>query len=83
MKISAKFNIELNAKDIYGDTAFHDACKIGNTCIVDMMINNSEPLKLDLAARNDRDETGFQFAQQFGHSDVVNLILSKMPRIAI
>ena len=84
MKNSARFNIELNAKDnFFGWTAFHYACLYGYTSIVDMMINNSESLKLDLTARTKRGNTGFQLAQDWGHTNVVNLIRSKMPRIAI
>ena len=48
-----------------------------------MMINNSEALYLDLTARENGGRTGFQVAQYWGHTDVVNLIQSKMPRIAI
>ena len=83
MKNSAKLNIDLNAKDITGNTAFHLACMDVRTSIVDMMINNSESLKLDLTARDKWGRTGFQWAQVFGRTKVVNLIRSKMPRIAI
>ena len=79
MKNSVKFNIELNAKDNYGSTAFHFACRYGKTSIVDMMINNSESLKLDLTSRNNDRETGFEF---LGRTDVVNLIHTKLPEIA-
>ena len=48
-----------------------------------MMINNSESLKLDLTARDNNGDTGFKLAQRYGYTDVVNLIQSKMPRIAI
>ena len=54
----------------------------GRTNIVDMMINNSESLKLDLTARDNDGKTGFQLAQDEGKTEVVNLILSKMPNIA-
>ena len=73
---SAMLNIDLNAKNNDGLTAFHYACTWGNTSIVEMMINNSESLKLDL------DSTGFQWAQGCGRTDVVNLIRRKMPQIA-
>ena len=83
MKNSTEINIELNSKNNAGCTAFHFACMHGITSIVDMMINNSESLKLDLAARTNSGKTGFQLAQDCDRTDVVNLIRSKMPRIAM
>ena len=83
MKNSANFSIELNAKNNTGWTAFHYACINGYTSIVDMMISNSESLKLDLTARTKLGKTGFQLAQDKEETEVVNLIQSKMPRIAI
>ena len=83
MKNSAKFNIELNAKTNAGRTGFHYACMEGRTSIVDMMINNSESLKLDLTARTNNGKTGFQLAQDGEETEVVNLIQSKMPKIAM
>ena len=81
MKNYVEFNIELNTKDKYGYTAFHWACCYGSTRTVQIMINNSESFKLDLTVRNNG-ETGFQIAQDCGESEVVNLIKSKMPKIA-
>ena len=83
MKNSAKFNIELNVKTNGGWTAFNLACRDGRIRIVDMMINNSESLNLDLVARDIIGRTGFQWALEMGFTDVVNLIRSKMPRIAM
>ena len=53
------------------------------TRIVDMMINNSESLKLDLTAKDNGGDTGFQHAQYYGKTAVVNLIRRKMPQIAV
>ena len=82
MKNSAKFNIELNAKDNDGRTAFHDACYCGETSIVKFMISNSDSFNLDLTARDNDGKTGFQLAQDEEESEVVYLIKNKMPNIA-
>ena len=82
MKNSAEFNIDLNAKDNDGWTAFHWACFNGHTSIIKIMISKSESLKLNLTARANNGKTVFQLAQDYGKSKVVNLIKSKMPIIA-
>ena len=75
MKNSAQFNIDLNAKDNYGRTAFHWACYwYRSTNVIDIMINNSESFNLDLTARDNDGKTGFQLAQEKGNTDVVNMI---------
>ena len=88
MKNSAEFNIELNTKDTNHRTPFHWACrnganrKYGRTSIVEMMLSKSIYHKLDLTARDGGGKTGFQLAQDWGATDVVNLILNKKPQIA-
>ena len=81
MKKSAEFNIELNAKDTLGRTAFHWACIFNRTSIVELMISDNS-LNLDLTARNNEGKTGYQLAQEWNRTDVVNLIQSQMPNIA-
>ena len=82
MKNSAKFNIKLNAKDYGGYTAFHWACWFGKKKIVDVMLCNSIHLKLHLKTTCNDGKTGLQLAKDFGMTDVVNLIQSKMSRFA-
>ena len=43
---SAKFNIDLNAKDNYGNTAFHFACYNKHESIVEMMMKNAKDFSL-------------------------------------
>ena len=86
MRKSAEFNIELNVKDEKGQTAFHLACasgkKFNNFSTVKIMLANAHSSNLDLLARNNNVQTGFQLAQQFGVSYVVDYIKTKMPSIA-
>ena len=53
MKNSAEFNIELNAKNNSGNTAFHLACLQGNVKIVDMLMKNSAEFNIELNAKDD------------------------------
>ena len=53
----------------------------GKVEIVELMIDNAEVLKIDLIARDDFGRTGFQWAKERRHADVVNLINRKMPNI--
>ena len=65
-------------------TAFHQACFYGYIRIVDMMIEQSESLELDLKAKaRHGGETGYQFAKDYEETDVVNLIQTKMPSLAV
>ena len=82
MQKSVDFNIELNAKDGLGLTAFHTACCLGNTRIVEMMIDKAERFKIELTAKTKRGETGFDIAKTNGKTEVVNLIKRKLPSIA-
>ena len=81
MKNSVEFNIELNAKDKDDWTAFHYACYEGEPKTVELFINNCKLFKLDLTARNNEGRTGYQVAEFFELTDVVNLIKSRMPSI--
>ena len=83
---SAEFNIELNAKDGYGKTAFHVACescnRTGNTTTVNKMMENAVYFGFDLKAKDNFGRTGFQIAKYMGHTSVARVIETKMPSIA-
>ena len=49
---------------------------------LELLINNSQSLNIDLTARDNNGKTGFQVAQDEGETEVVNIIESKMPNIA-
>ena len=48
-----------------------------------MMIEQSEFLELDLKAKDDDGKTGYQVAKVNVKTDVVNLIQTKMPSLAV
>ena len=78
------FDLSLKTKD--AETGFHFACRAGHTKIVEMLIDVSETLKLDLASKNITVEnayTGFQMADAYGETNVVELIKSKMPSLVV
>ena len=88
LKNSSNTKIDLNIKDDEGLTPFHYVCKEGRDgskkledCIriVDMMIEQSEYVNLDLKAKDNNGRTGYQLAQKYRVTDVVNLIKTKMP----
>ena len=83
MKNSSQLKIDLNSKDSDGWTAFHFACMSGHIRIVDMMIELSESLELDLKAEDKHGRTGYKLAKEFRKTDVVNLIRTKMPCLAM
>ena len=62
MKNSAKLNIDLNAKDNDGWTAFHFACKYGQLKIAEMLMNNYINVNIDLNAKDNDGLTAFHLA---------------------
>ena len=59
---SDEFNIDLNAYNYDGKTAFHEACSESNFEIVDLIIKKSIEFKIDLNARDDMEKTPFHRA---------------------
>ena len=80
---SPEFNIELNAKDEDGQTAFHVASSYGNTKSLDIMIENSKIFGLDITLKDNNGRTRFQLAKQKQQTEVIKLIKRKMPSIAV
>ena len=80
---STEINIDLNAKDEEGMTAFHLACMWGNERIVGMMIDNAKSFKLDFITIDNNGRTGFQCAKHHERKNVVKIIRRKMPKIAL
>ena len=85
---SLSLKIDLNTKCNGGLTVFHLAC-LGiqsDTCtkIVEMVIEMSECHKIDLRAKDKRyGETGYQMAEYFKRTEVINLIKNKMPSLVV
>ena len=67
MEISATLSIDLNAKDIIGQTAFHSACASGRFNVAKMFIENSANLSFDFNAYDNVGHTAFDWACSFGN----------------
>ena len=67
-------NIDLNARNQFGETALMYACENGNKDVVQLLLDNSER-NIDLNARNDFGRTAFILACIFGRKDVVKLLV--------
>ena len=65
--------IELNAKNIFGRTAFMLTCSNGHMDVVKMLLDHSN--KIELNARDNIEMTAFIDACFFRHKDVVKLLL--------
>ena len=92
MNNSEQLKIDLNSKARNdGATAFHKACSrrdseiMTSNCakIVKMLIEQSECLKIDLTAKNNRGENGFQVAEYSKNTEVMNIIKTKMPILVV
>ena len=56
---SVEFNIDLNATDDYGYTAFKTVCCMGHANIAQMLIQKSVEFKIDMNAKDDYGYTAF------------------------
>ena len=83
MKKYLELKIHLNRKCKWGKTSFHTACEVGCFKIVDVIIEQSESLEIDLKALDSNDKTGHQLAKERGHTDIVNLIQTKMRNLVV
>ena len=79
MTESANLNIDLNARNEYGHTAFHLACIFGRKDIVEIMIEHAESSKLNFKIKCDSGKTAIQIAESNEFHDVVDLIKRKLP----
>ena len=76
MKKAAILSINLNAKDTYGLTGFHLACKQGHANVVKVFMQKAAILGIDLEAKEATyGYTGFLWACTGGHSDVVKIFM--------
>ena len=62
---STKINIDVNATDVSGTTAFHKACYFGHKSIIELILDDSVASKI-VQAKNISGKTGFQLATEKG-----------------
>ena len=75
MENSATLSIDLNAKDIIGQTAFHSACASGRFNVAKIFIENSANLSFDFNAYDNVGHTAFNWACSFGNINVVKMFM--------
>ena len=73
---SAKIEIELNAKDRYGLTAFHLACRNGHSKIVEILIQASPEFNIELNAKDRYGWTAFHWACRNGRTSIVDMMIN-------
>ena len=72
----AKLDIDVNAEDRNGKTAFHQACKYGRSKITEILIQNSALLKMNVNATEDVNyQTAAHLACGLGQSEIVKILL--------
>ena len=64
MKNSVELDIDLNAKDDFGMSAFHLSCWFGKTRTVQMLLSNTKCFNIDVESRTKLGKTGFELAKQ-------------------
>ena len=70
-------NINFNETDSNGLTPLHYACQNGNTEIVQLILQHSESLNIDVNATDfDKEMTPMHFACKYGHTEAVKVLLN-------
>ena len=72
---SKDFGIELNAQDIYGNTAWHYACRDGTTEIAKLIIQLSKDFGIDLNVKDNIGSSGLHLACFYGRTETVQTIM--------
>ena len=80
LEIAADLNIDLNAKDNQGLTAFHWVCLRGDTELAKILVKNS---KLDSSARDNSGSTSFHYACRYAHSEIAELLIENHANLNI
>lgn len=62
--------LDVNARDVYGDTAVHDAARFGHTDTVAAMLKFAP----NLTVTNDRGQTALDVAKEYGKADCAKLL---------
>ena len=92
MNKSVSLKIDLNNKTSCNrKTAFHFACSGGNSAIqrvnclrvVEMLIEQSEYHKIDLTAKDRYGRNGYQMAEKWKITEVINLIKFEKPSLVV
>ena len=66
-----------------GRTAFHLACRRGNSDVVKIFLENASTLSFDLNKKDTEGWTGFIWACQEGNSNVVKLLMENASALNI
>jgi len=74
---SATFNIDLNAKDRFHQTAFYQVCSYGNQELIELFIQNSKAYNIDLNAKDTNGWTALHLVCERGQTKVAELLIQK------
>ena len=74
---STDLNIDLNARDLEGRTAFHLACGQEHSELADVIIKSSEETNIELNAQDKDGWTPFHFVCVYGQSKIAEMLLCK------
>ena len=77
---AADLNIDMNAKDNQGLSAFHWICLRGDTELAKILVKNS---KLDFSARDNSGSTSFHYACRYAHSEIAELLIENHANLNI
>ena len=72
---SAQFNIDLNAKDRFGWTPFHDACIFGHVKTVEILMQKSAEFNIELNTKSFSGWTPLHSTCREGHAKIAEMLV--------
>ena len=82
VKSSLKLEIDFNAMDNKGMTAFHFACESGHSEVARMLVENSAKLKINLNVKDDEDrKTAFHLVCEKGNSKTAQMLIQNPKKL--
>ena len=78
-----KVKIGVNFPALRGQTAFHMACEKGHLNVVEILMNKSQELGMDLNAQDDYGRTAFHLACLNDHLDVAQFLIKNSLNLKI
>ena len=80
---SNELSIDLNAKVVFGWTAFQFACINDNFKIAELFVQKSAEFNIDLNAKYEYNSSATHFACHFGNLEIVEMLVQKSSEFSI
>ena len=83
IEFALRTSYDMNAKDVIGNTALHQACCYGRTETAQLIIQNSKEFGIDLNAKSNSGRTGLHDACYYRQTETAQLLIQSSKEFGI